>query len=112
MSDSRKLIEPLTDEAVASELAEILAKLQDDSHPQRVSIKLLPHVRDHFKSQADAMGISFVELVRRALFAAALDPSTLTSEPVEEFELKYKQSMTSTKWTKSALDALELDEPS
>lgn len=74
---------------------------------ERLPVKLLPSLTNTFKGEADAVDVNFSEYVRRALFAAELDPDSLFTDEVNKKELEYKRGLSSSRWTKPILDELD-----
>ena len=73
---------------------------------ERLPVKLTPSLTNKFKGRADDVDVNFSEYVRRALFAAEVNPDSLFSDDVNEKELAYKRGLNSSRWTKSLLDNL------
>ena len=66
---------------------------EDREKPKGISFKLTPTLRQAFDVVAQEEDLNFSEFLRRAAFAARLDPSILHRPEVEAAESAYKASI-------------------
>ena len=83
----------------AGKNSEVMEDIEQREKLKRINFSLTPSVRRKFERVAKEQGMSLTEYLRRAAFAAIIDPAILNKSAVIKAEQEYKSNLGPSRWT-------------